>query len=166
MGGGKVLERKRERALVPAVLKSFQTSTVIPGYAIWFKSPELYYKERLCSCCQPSTAACLSLSSRTRGPDTGCGAWRGGPWRVGGRENEIHWLLTAAVTSNYLLSRSGPSHRVILAETSCRLLIILTRSGHRQGRPKHTQGCIYALHAPQLTVNTGRKKNHSKFSFF
>lgn len=33
-GRGKKRERKRERALVPAVLKSFQTSTVIPGYAI------------------------------------------------------------------------------------------------------------------------------------
>lgn len=33
-GGGRERDRKRESTLVPAVLKSFQTSTVIPGYAI------------------------------------------------------------------------------------------------------------------------------------
>lgn len=33
-GGEKKRKTEKERALVPAVLKSFQTSTVIPGYAI------------------------------------------------------------------------------------------------------------------------------------
>lgn len=51
--------------------------------------------------------ASLPLSPRTRGPDTGSRAWRREEGGSMSRENEIHWLLTAAVTSNYLLLRSG-----------------------------------------------------------
>lgn len=54
--------------------------------------------------------ASLPPSPRTRGPDTGFQSMREGGWGsvgVEARENEIHWLLTVAVTSNYLLLRSG-----------------------------------------------------------